>query len=52
MHELLIFFSVIGGLAAFGVLGLLLGPVVLAIAMALLEMLFLRREPEAAAAEA
>jgi len=46
MHELLIFFSVIGGLAAFGVLGLLLGPVVLAIALALLEMLFLRREPE------
>jgi predicted PurR-regulated permease PerM len=50
MHELLIFFSVIGGLAAFGVLGLLLGPVVLAIAMALLEMLFVRGEPEAATA--
>ena len=49
MHELLVFFSVVGGLAAFGVLGLLLGPVVLAIALALLEMLFVRREPDAAA---
>jgi predicted PurR-regulated permease PerM len=49
MHELLVFFSVVGGLAAFGVLGLLLGPVVLAIALALLEMIFERREPDAAA---
>ena len=49
MHELLVFFSVVGGLAAFGVLGLLLGPVVLAIALALLEMVFVRRAPDAAA---
>ncbi len=37
MHELLIFFSVMGGLQVFGLLGILLGPVVLSIALALLE---------------
>lgn len=36
LHELLVFFSVMGGLKLFGFLGLVLGPVVLAIAMALL----------------
>jgi predicted PurR-regulated permease PerM len=38
LHELLIFFSVLGGLQVFGVLGLLLGPVVVAITLALLEV--------------
>jgi predicted PurR-regulated permease PerM len=38
MHELFIFFSVLGGLAVFGVVGLLLGPVVLAITLALLDV--------------
>ncbi|MBA2340720.1 MAG: AI-2E family transporter [Pyrinomonadaceae bacterium] len=38
LHELLIFFSVLGGLQVFGVLGLVLGPVVVAIALALLEV--------------
>lgn len=37
MHELLIFFSVLGGLQTFGVLGILMGPVVLAITLILLE---------------
>jgi predicted PurR-regulated permease PerM len=37
MHELLIFFSVLGGLQVFGVLGILLGPVVVAIGLSLLE---------------
>lgn len=37
LHELLVFFSVIGGLKVFGVLGIVLGPVVLAITLALLE---------------
>lgn len=37
MHELLIFFSVLGGMKVFGVLGLLVGPVVLALGLALLE---------------
>lgn len=36
MHELLIFFSVLGGLDAFGVLGILMGPVLMALATALL----------------
>ena len=35
LHELLIFFAVLGGLQVFGVLGIVLGPVVLAITMAL-----------------
>jgi predicted PurR-regulated permease PerM len=38
LHELLIFFSVLGGLQVFGVLGLVLGPVVVAITLALVEM--------------
>lgn len=36
MHELLIFFSVLGGLDAFGILGVLMGPVLMALATALL----------------
>ena len=38
LHELLIFFSVLGGLQVFGVLGLVLGPVVVAITLALIQM--------------
>lgn len=38
LHELLIFFAVLGGLHVFGVLGLVLGPVVLAVALALVEV--------------
>lgn len=38
LHELIIFFSVIGGLRVFGVLGLFVGPVVAAIALALLDV--------------
>jgi len=36
MHELLIFFSVLGGLNAFGLLGVLMGPVLMALGTALL----------------
>lgn len=39
LHELLIFFSVLGGLQVFGVLGLVLGPVIVAITIALLDLL-------------
>ena len=39
LHELLIFFSVLGGIQVFGVLGLVLGPVVTAVTLALIEML-------------
>jgi predicted PurR-regulated permease PerM len=38
LHELLIFFAVLGGLQVFGVLGLVLGPVVVAMTLALIEM--------------
>lgn len=38
LHELLIFFAVLGGLQVFGVLGIVLGPVVLAITLALIEV--------------
>ena len=43
MHELLVFFSVLGGLQAFGALGFLLGPSVLALTLAMVEMLQLSR---------
>jgi len=39
LHPLFIFFSVLGGLSAFGLIGLLIGPVVLAIAMGLIDAL-------------
>jgi len=45
MHPLFIFFSVLGGLRAFGIVGLLIGPVVLAITIALLEVLFADAQP-------
>lgn len=47
MHELLVFFGVLGGLQVFGVLGVVLGPVVFAITLALLQAL---REVQARAA--
>lgn len=39
LHELLIFFSVLGGLQVFGVLGIVLGPVVVAVTLALFEVI-------------
>jgi predicted PurR-regulated permease PerM len=38
LHELLIFFSVLGGLQVFGVLGIIVGPVIAAVALALMEV--------------
>jgi predicted PurR-regulated permease PerM len=38
LHELLIFFAVLGGIQLFGVLGLVLGPVMVAMTLALIEM--------------
>lgn len=38
LHALLIFFAVLGGLNVFGVLGVVLGPVVLAITLALIDV--------------
>jgi predicted PurR-regulated permease PerM len=42
LHTLLIFFSILGGIRVFGFLGLVMGPVVLAIGIALIEIF--RRE--------
>jgi predicted PurR-regulated permease PerM len=39
MHELLIFFAVLGGIDVFGVIGVVLGPVLVAVTLALLEMI-------------
>src|SRR5687768_16318322 len=50
LHELLVFFSVLGGLQVFGVLGLVVGPVVLAITLALVDV-FRQANPETARAE-
>jgi predicted PurR-regulated permease PerM len=44
LHELFIFFAVLGGLHVFGLIGLVLGPVVLAIALSLFETF---RHPDA-----
>ena len=38
LHELLVFFAVLGGLQVFGVLGIVFGPVVLAVTMALVDV--------------
>ena len=39
MHTLLVFFALLGGVKAFGVMGLFIGPVVLSVTLVLLEML-------------
>lgn len=39
LHPLFIFFSVLGGLSAFGIIGVLIGPVVLAITLGLIDAL-------------
>ena len=38
LHPLMIFFAVLGGLLLFGVVGLVLGPMVLALMLSLLEV--------------
>ena len=45
LHELFIFFSVLGGLKVFGILGIVLGPVVLAITLGLLDVFRQVEEP-------
>ena len=42
LHELFVFFSVLGGISVFGLLGIVLGPVVVAITLALLQTFQLR----------
>src|SRR5687768_18316635 len=38
LHELIVFFSVLGGLQVFGILGLVVGPVLVAITLALFDV--------------
>lgn len=45
LHELLIFFSVLGGLQVFGVLGIVLGPVVVVVTLALIDVLRQAEQP-------
>lgn len=46
LHELLVFFSVLGGMKLFGLLGIVLGPVVLAITIGLLQTFRMRAATE------
>jgi len=39
MHNLLIFFALLGGMRAFGIMGIFIGPVVIAITVAIVDML-------------
>jgi predicted PurR-regulated permease PerM len=39
VHPLLVFFALLGGVKAFGVIGIFVGPVVLSVTLATLEML-------------
>lgn len=48
LHELFVFFSVLGGIGVFGLLGIVLGPVILAITIGLLQTF---KHPEALPAE-
>jgi predicted PurR-regulated permease PerM len=41
MHTLLVFFSILGGITYFGILGMFFGPMIFAIAMTLLEFYLL-----------
>ena len=39
MHNLLIFFALLGGVKAFGFMGVLIGPVIVSVTIVVLEML-------------
>jgi predicted PurR-regulated permease PerM len=45
MHTLLVFFSILGGIAHFGILGMLFGPLIFGMAMTLLEFYLLPPPP-------
>lgn len=47
LHELFVFFSVLGGMSLFGLLGVVVGPVVLAITLGLLETFKISRPEQA-----
>ena len=47
MHDLLVFFSTLGGLSVFGVMGFIIGPVLAALFVSLLEFYSLSHTQEA-----
>ena len=51
LHELFVFFSVLGGISVFGLLGIVLGPVVLAITLGLLQTYQAHKTSETAVAD-
>jgi predicted PurR-regulated permease PerM len=51
MHTLLVFFSIVGGISYFGILGMFFGPLIFAIAITLLEFYLLPQAPAAAAVQ-
>ena len=50
LNGLLVFISILGGIAAFGVIGIVLGPVLVAVGEAVLEFFSMREKPGIAAA--
>ena len=46
VHDLLIFFSTVGGIFVFGIMGFIVGPVILAVFLTLLEIYRLEFRPE------
>jgi predicted PurR-regulated permease PerM len=51
MHTLLVFFSLMGGMALFGLVGLVLGPFIAAVFMTILKMFELKLHPDSATTE-
>ncbi|MFQ5741519.1 MAG: AI-2E family transporter [Acidobacteriota bacterium] len=48
MHTLLVFFSIVGGIAYFGIIGMILGPIIVALGLTFLELYRLEYEEELA----
>jgi predicted PurR-regulated permease PerM len=46
MHTLIIFFSILGGIGYFGILGVILGPLVFAIGLTFFELFMAKPQPE------
>jgi predicted PurR-regulated permease PerM len=45
MHDLMIFFSTIGGIAVFGIMGFIIGPVIAAMFIALIDIYGIEFKP-------
>jgi predicted PurR-regulated permease PerM len=51
MHTLVVFFSILGGISYFGLLGMFFGPLIFAIALTLLEFSFATVPPSSPAGD-